>query len=248
MYIVSACLCGVNCKYSGGNNKNEKCMKLLREGRAILVCPEQMGGMNTPRNPVEIVGTAKEIIEEKKGKLVDCEGNNNTESFIKGAYEVLNIVRETGINRAILKEGSPSCGCNLVYDGTFSGKRVAGKGITAYILEKEGVNVFSDEDIEEKEEKLVFLDKFDREKAKKRRLFKKIEEEEEYIEEEYYDLTRGMEENTDLPPAVENNAKRLMISLAKDLLGFEENDEISEATGIDIDEVNSILESIKKDE
>lgn len=248
MYIVSACLCGVDCKYNGKNNLNEKCLKLFKEGRAILVCPEQLGGLPTPRNPVELQGTSDKIIGNREGKAISSTGEDCTNQFIKGAYETLKIAQTIGIDKAILKEGSPSCGCNFVYDGTFFGNKIKGKGITAYLLEKEGMTVFSDEDIEDNHDKLVYLDKFDREKAKKRKLFKQIEEEEEYVEEEYYDLTEGLSESGELPSSVEKNVKRLMVSLAKDLMGFDNLEEISEATGIDVEDVKKMLEDTDDDE
>ncbi len=246
MYIISACLCGVNCKYSGKNNLNSKCEKLLRKGRAVLVCPEQLGGLQTPREPVELIGTAEEIIENNKGRAVTKSGEDKTKAFVKGAYETLNIARMSGIDKAILKEGSPSCGCNLVYDGTFSNIKISGKGITAYLLEREGITVFSDEDIMENDEKLIYIDKFDREKAKRKKLFKQIEKE--FIEEEYYDLTDSLFPDNDMPKSVENNVKRLMVSLAKDLMGFEDSDEIAEATGMEEEEVKKFLEKLKEDE
>ena len=110
------------------------------------------------------------------------------------------------------------------------------------------MKVFSDEDIEDNHDKLVYLDKFDREKAKKRKLFKQIEEEEEYVEEEYYDLTEGLSESGELPSSVEKNVKRLMVSLAKDLMGFDNLEEISEATGIDVEDVKKMLEDTDDDE
>ncbi|WP_294401703.1 DUF523 domain-containing protein [uncultured Clostridium sp.] len=237
MYIISACLCGVNCKYSGKNNLNEKCMKLFREGKALLVCPEQLGGLSTPRNPVELDSSAKEVVEYD-GKAVDNAGHDCTKQFLDGAYETLRIAKEAGINKAILKEGSPSCGCNFVYDGTFTGNRIEGKGITAYVFEQEGINVISDEDLEESERKLVYLNGYNREKAKKIKLFKEENDDEET---EYFDLTENLGDMSDLPKSVELNVKRLMISLAKDLMGFEETDEIAEATGLEIEEVEEIL-------
>lgn len=243
MYLISACLCGVNCKYSGKNNLNKTCLKLLREGKAMLICPEQLGGLSTPRNPAELNSSAEEVINGS-GKVIDNKGNDVTKQFVKGAYEALNIARETGITKAILKEGSPSCGCNLVYDGTFTGNKIQGKGLTAHLFEQDGITVFSDEDIEASNEKLVYLDKFNREKAKKRRLFKLSEEEEEDEGVEYFDLTDNMDDMSDMPPQVEKNVKRLMISLARDLMGFEEIDEIAEATGFSIEEVKKILEDM----
>lgn len=240
MYIISACLCGVDCKYSGKNNLNEKCLRLFKDGRALLVCPEQLGGLPTPRNPVELQGIASEIIENKNGKAMSSIGEDFTNQFIKGAYETLKIAQTIGIDKAILKEGSPSCGCNLIYDGTFSNNKIKGKGITAYLLEKEGMTVFSDEDIEDNKDKLVYLEAFDREKAKKRKLFRQIEEG--YGDKEYYDLTEGLSQSGELPSSVEKNVKRLMVSLAKDLMGFEDLEDISEATGIDVDDVKKMIE------
>ena len=148
MYLISACLCGVNCKYNGKNNLNEKCLKLLREGKAVLVCPEQMGGLTTPRIPSELIGSSKDIIEYSKGKILDKEGNDVSVQFIKGAEEALKIAKELGVKKAILKEGSPSCGSSFIYDGSFSGKKIKGEGITTYLLRKEGVEVISEEEFD----------------------------------------------------------------------------------------------------
>ena len=241
MYIISACLCGVNCKYNGKNNTSERCLKLFREGKAVLVCPEQLGGLQTPRDPVELDNAANEIIEGN-GKAITNNGEDVTKQFLNGAYETLKIAQELGATKAILKDGSPSCGCNFVYDGTFSGNKIKGKGITVQILENEGITVFSDEDLEVNNSKLVYLSEFDREKARKRRLFE-IEDETEYEGEEYFDLTENLADMSELPPAVEENVKKLMISLARDLMGFEEIDEIAEATGLSIEEVKEILDN-----
>ena len=246
MYLISACLCGVNCKYSGKNNLNETCLKLLREGRAMLICPEQLGGLSTPRNPAELNASAEYIINGN-GKVIDNNGNDVTDQFLKGAYEALNIAQETGITKAILKEGSPSCGSNTIYDGTFTGNKIEGKGLTAYLFEQEGITVFSDEDTQMSNDKLVYLDKFDREKAKKRKLFKLSEEDEDDGSAEYFDLTENLQGESDMPPQVEKNIKRLMISLAKDLMGFEEIDEIAEATGFTLDEVQKIVDEEYKE-
>lgn len=239
MYIISACLCGVNCKYNGNDNLNERCLKLFKEGKAVLVCPEQLGGLQTPRNPVELDNVVDKVIDGE-GKALSNNGEDVTKQFINGAYETLKIAKELGATKAILKEGSPSCGANYVYDGTFTENKIKGKGITAYLLEKEGITVFSDEDLEVNNDKLVYLSEFDREKAKKRKLFE-LGEEEEYGE-EYFDLTENLADMSELPPRVEENVKKLMISLAHDLMGFEEIDEIAEATGLTIEEVEEILE------
>lgn len=238
MYIISACLCGVNCKYNGKNNLNERCLKLFKKGKAVLVCPEQLGGLTTPRKPAEIVLSESKDSNDKK--ILNNNGEDVTEQFLRGAEETLKIAKELGVKKAILKEGSPSCGANYIYDGTFTGNKIKGKGVTAELLEKEGIAVFSDEDLEINNDKLVYLDQFNREKAKKRKAFE-ADEDDEYYEEEYFDLTDSLSDDSDLPETVEKNVRRLMVSLAKDLMGFEEDDEIAEATGLTIEQVREII-------
>ena len=146
MYLISACLCGVNCKYNGKNNLKEEFLNLLKTGEAILVCPEQLGGLTTPRCPAEIVGSTEEIINLEKGKVLTKEGKDITQEFLRGAKETLKIAKKAGIKKSILKEGSPSCGCNFIYDGSFSGNKIRGEGITAKMLKDAGIDVISDED------------------------------------------------------------------------------------------------------
>ena len=137
MKIVSACLLGINCKYDGGNNRNEKIISLLKDEILIPVCPEQLGGLSTPRSPSEIRGD----------RVYSVEGEDLTENFKRGAEEVLKIAKLYRIKEAIFKDGSPSCGVNYIYDGTFKGVRIKGKGITTRLLEREGVRVISEKDI-----------------------------------------------------------------------------------------------------
>ena len=146
MYLISACLCGVNCKYNGANNYNEICDKLFSSGKAILVCPEQLGGLPTPRIPSEIINYSKEN-SQKDITIINKNGDNVSKEFIKGAQEVLNIEKKLNIKKAILKEGSPSCGVNYVYDGTFTGNKINGRGITAEILLQSGIKVISENNL-----------------------------------------------------------------------------------------------------
>ena len=125
MILVSACLVGINCKYSGGNNYNQKIFDLVKEGKAIPICPEQLGGLNTPRKPVEL-----KVINDKR-YAIDNEGNDLTENFERGALEVLNLAKNLNINKAILQPRSPSCGVNKIYSGNFDNKLVDGNGILA---------------------------------------------------------------------------------------------------------------------
>ncbi len=111
MIIVSACLCGINCKYDGGNNLDARVLKLLKEGKAIPVCPEQLGGLETPRDPHEIVnGNGLDVLGGKARVHWIRQNNDVTSKFIKGAYETLKIAEAVGANIAILKARSPSCG------------------------------------------------------------------------------------------------------------------------------------------
>lgn len=146
MYLISACLCGVNCKYNGLNNYNEICEKLLASGKAILVCPEQLGGLPTPRIPSEIIGNSLDILDGK-GEVVNKEGSDVTAQFIKGAKETLDIAKKLNIKIAILKDGSPSCGVNYIYDGNFSGTKINGMGVTAQLLKESLIDVISEDEL-----------------------------------------------------------------------------------------------------
>ena len=148
MILISACLCGVNCKYSGGNNLSEPLLKLLKEGKAVLFCPEQAGGLETPRKPCEIVGgTSKDVLKDN-ARVLNVDGEDKTAEFIKGAYETLRLAQVINAEYVILKGKSPSCGIGKVYDGTFSGALISGNGITAELLIQNGFKVINEEDYE----------------------------------------------------------------------------------------------------
>lgn len=135
--LVSACLIGVNCKWNGENNLQEKLLELAKTCHVILVCPEQLGGLATPRNPAEVV-TINPI------KVMDQSGNDVTLSYIKGSKEVLRLVELFSIKKAILKARSPSCGNQEIYDGTFTKSLVPGEGVTAKLLKEHGVEVMNE--------------------------------------------------------------------------------------------------------
>ena len=141
MILVSACLVGINCKYSGGNNYNQKIFDLVKEGKAIPICPEQLGGLNTPRKPVEL-----KVINGKR-YAIDNEGNDLTENFERGALEVLNLAKNLKINKAILQPRSPSCGVNKIYSGNFDNKLVDGNGILTELLKQNGIDVLTPNEI-----------------------------------------------------------------------------------------------------
>lgn len=141
MILVSACLVGINCKYSGGNNYNQKIFDLVKEGKAIPICPEQLGGLNTPRKPVEL-----KVINGKR-YAIDNEGKDFTENFERGALEVLKLAKNLNINKAILQPRSPSCGVNKIYSGNFDNKLVDGNGILAEHLKQNGIDVLTPNEI-----------------------------------------------------------------------------------------------------
>lgn len=139
MYIVSACLAGFNTRHDGTNCLEEGVRKLVLEGKAIPVCPEQLGGLPTPREPVEFRGGAGRDALEGKTKITSLSGEADfTQALIKGAEETLRIARLYGAKEAILKDGSPSCGTGYVHS---EGKRLPGRGVTAELLHKEGIPV-----------------------------------------------------------------------------------------------------------
>ena len=139
MYIVSACLCGINCKYNGRNNLNPAVLKLVKEGKAIPVCPEQLGGLPTPRIPSE----------RKDGKVINKEGIDVTKNFQDGANEVLKLCKELNIKTCILKSKSPSCGYGEIYDGNFNGTLVNGNGVLTDMLIDNGIEVISSDKIDD---------------------------------------------------------------------------------------------------
>jgi len=138
MKLCSACLLGIKCRYDGKDNLNEKVVELAQREKLIPVCPEQLGGLPTPREPAEIQGN----------RVVTYSGKDVTEYFERGAKKVLKIAKLLGIKEAILKQKSPSCGSGKIYDGTFSGTIIKGDGITARLLKKNGVRVISEEELQ----------------------------------------------------------------------------------------------------
>ena len=131
MMIVSACLAGLPCRYDGKAKPCAEVMELVRSGKAIPLCPEQLGGLPTPRPPCEI----------RAGRVMDRDGADRTEAFRRGAQAVLAAAQAYGATEALLQNRSPSCGLGWIYDGTFSRKLVQGSGITAQLLAENGIQV-----------------------------------------------------------------------------------------------------------
>lgn len=139
MKLCSACLLGYNCVWQGNSSrhKNEKIIELSKKEVLIPVCPEQLGGLPTPRSPCE----------QKGDKVFTKEGEDLSEQFQKGAEEVLKIANQLGVKEVIFRKYSPSCGSGKVYDGTFTGKITEGDGVTAAFLKKNGIKVISEEEL-----------------------------------------------------------------------------------------------------
>ena len=135
--MISACLAGENCKYNGGKNRNEKVLQLMAENEVITVCPEQMGGLPTPRVPSEI---KEGLVTARDGRIVDAE-------FRAGAAKCLEIARREQPDLIVLQSRSPSCGVKQRYDGTFSGTLVDGAGVTAQLLMENGFRCVDVEDL-----------------------------------------------------------------------------------------------------
>lgn len=148
MIIVSACLCGINTRYDGKNNLNEKVAKLLKEGKAVLVCPEQLGGFSTPRLPHEIKGGTGADVLDGFAKVISVNGEDGTLDFINGAEETLKIAKQVEAKIAILKAKSPSCGYGKIYDGSFTKTMIDGNGVTAELLIRNEIKVYTEENIE----------------------------------------------------------------------------------------------------
>ncbi|MAG61045.1 purine-nucleoside phosphorylase [archaeon] len=142
MKIVSACLAGINCRYDGKSKPNGKISDIVKKGEAIAVCPEELGGLPTPRPAAEQV----------KNKVINNKGEDITEQFYKGANLALAIAEENNCTEAILKCKSPMCGKGEVYDGSFSGTLTEGEGIFAKLLNEKGVKVITEVEFENNKE------------------------------------------------------------------------------------------------
>ena len=134
---VSACLLGENCKYNGGNNYNKKLVDFVKDHEVIALCPEVLGGLPTPRLPAEIVNG---LVKQENGKSVDDE-------FKKGAKKALDTVKKNKVDLVILQSRSPSCGVNNIYDGSFTGKLIEGRGVFAKILMENNIKVIDVKDL-----------------------------------------------------------------------------------------------------
>ena len=135
--VVSACLLGTPCRYDGLSKPCNEVIALSEKYQLIPVCPEVMGGLTTPRIPAEIIDN----------RVIRKDGFDVTDNYKKGAEAALKIANENGCKLAILKAKSPSCGCGLIYDGTFQGRLKTGNGITAELFLKNNIKVINESEL-----------------------------------------------------------------------------------------------------
>lgn len=135
--LCSACLLGINCCYDGKSKLNQKVIKMSKKEILIPVCPEQLAGLPTPREPAE----------QRGNKVITKSGKDVTKNFKRGAKEVLKLAKLFGVKKAILKQKSPSCGCGEIYDGSFSNRVIRGDGVTTALLKRSGIKVVSEGDL-----------------------------------------------------------------------------------------------------
>lgn len=146
--LISACLLGENVKYDGGHNdiRTDSFMRqLLKENLLVSICPEVEGGLETPRSPVELINN----------KAINQEGEDKTLFFEQGAQKALELCNKYNIKYAILKFRSPSCGSDIIYDGTFTHTFTQGDGITVKLLKKNGIKVYNEKNLEELKKVLI---------------------------------------------------------------------------------------------
>lgn len=137
--LVSACLLGRKCRYDGGSFDPARISEHLTGHQLIPVCPEQLGGMATPRTP-----------SERDGERVFArDGEDVTAAFYAGARMALALAQQEGCRCALLKERSPSCGSSLIYDGSFTGRKIPGEGVASELLRRHGIAIFSEEQLDE---------------------------------------------------------------------------------------------------
>lgn len=150
MIMVSACLAGIACNYKGRATPDESVVQLVKQGLAYPVCPEILGGLTTPRCRARFVnGDGNSVLAGIKGAVITEDGADVTKPYLKGAELTLKLLRLLGTSTAILKQDSPSCGNGRVLSGSDVITRVAGDGITTALFKKEGIKVFSEEDLKD---------------------------------------------------------------------------------------------------
>lgn len=140
MFLVSACLAGIKCRYNGSSKPECEIVDLFRSGEVIAVCPEQLGGLTTPRLPSQFYGGTGDDVLDGKAKLLRADGLDITANYIEGAHAVLRIMKELNLSKAVLKARSPACGVGEVWR---ENNLVKGYGVCASLLLREGYQVIA---------------------------------------------------------------------------------------------------------
>lgn len=157
--LVSRCLLGHRVRYDGGaSGPFDQLQQWIAEGRVVPLCPEVAGGLPTPRAAAEIPGGQGVEVLDGSARVITTEGDDVSAEFLSGARQALALVKQHDIRIAVLKANSPSCGNLLTYDGTFSGVKVSGEGVTAALLSRHGVRVFNESQLAEAASALAALD------------------------------------------------------------------------------------------
>ena len=146
--LISACLSGVKCRHNGRDSKSEEAMERFKEEELVPVCPEQLGGLSTPRPPAEIVGGDGADVLDGCASVITVDGEDKTSEFLGGAHQTLEIATSHNATHAVLKSNSPSCGCGQIYDGSFTSKLSKGDGVTAALLRRHGIHVMTETESE----------------------------------------------------------------------------------------------------
>lgn len=146
MILVSACLLGENVKYNGGNNLCEMLANHPARRKMLPVCPEVLGGLAVPREKAEIQGYYLDLYN-KQATVKTISGQDVTKNFTDGAAKAMIKALQHRVKAAILKDGSPSCGADYIYDGSFSGRKIEGQGAFASLLDEHGITVYSENDV-----------------------------------------------------------------------------------------------------
>jgi len=154
MKIVSACLVGVNCRFDGKHKMDRHLLKVFKRGELLPVCPEQLGGLPTPRAPAKIIDGDGYGVLDGKTTVINEKNENVTENFVRGATEVLKIAKSLDIKEAILESKSPSCGSGKLYDEA-SGSSIKGDGVLTALLKRNGIHVIPYEVANDKKQRSV---------------------------------------------------------------------------------------------
>lgn len=141
MILVSACLAGQNCRFDGGSCPDPEVKKLVKEYRALAVCPEEYGELPIPRFPAEIVGGDGSDVLDGSAWIIDYRGNNVTSNYVEGAVKILKLALSMEVKKVIFKKFSPACGCKLIYDGTFRNRLKAGDGVCTALLKRNRISI-----------------------------------------------------------------------------------------------------------